>query len=442
MNTSTNAKIFAGSRLRRLRMKLGLSQAAMAQTLGLSASYLNLMERDQRPLTAQVVLKLSGMDGVDVGELASHETAHTLLPPLREMLADPLLAGEVPPGAELNEAAQAAPNFAAAALKLYGAYRELQKRLAHAARGFPAVSPETGVAEWLLSRNNDDLENLAEDIWSELSPKDDIFAGLKARLRASFGIDVRILPREIMEHDRSRYDRHSQRLLISEVLDFESRIEEAAHLLARLEGKPAIDAALAAAPFASRPDLLRGARTLLIDHLALAILAPRGKFTAAAEDLKLDIGLLARRFSMPPGHVMLRLASLRENVSAIAVHPTGNIAASVGILPFYVASDGPLCAQLPVFDDGPGIHAATLKSSEEKTFAAIAFRTAHAAYGLFLPLADFDRSIHAQRLASRPVGSTCRLCDVRNCARRTAPSVTRPAGLNDYMRGITDFEPV
>ncbi|MEO9168806.1 MAG: helix-turn-helix transcriptional regulator, partial [Aestuariivirga sp.] len=72
---STNSKIFAGSRLRRLRQKLGLSQAAFAESLGLSASYLNLMERDQRPLTAQVVLKLSSMDGVDISELAASEAA-------------------------------------------------------------------------------------------------------------------------------------------------------------------------------------------------------------------------------------------------------------------------------------------------------------------------------------------------------------------------------
>ena len=120
MNTS---KIFAGSRLRRLRLKLGLSQAAFAQSLGLSPSYLNLMERDQRPLTAQVVLKLSGMQGVDVAELAGSEAAHGLLQSLKEMVADPLLTGEMPPGNELSEALQAAPNFSAAMLKIYGAYR-------------------------------------------------------------------------------------------------------------------------------------------------------------------------------------------------------------------------------------------------------------------------------------------------------------------------------
>ncbi|MFT3987430.1 helix-turn-helix domain-containing protein [Aestuariivirga sp.] len=442
MNTTANAKIFAGPRLRRLRMKLGLTQAAMAQTLGLSASYLNLMERDQRPLTAQVVLKLSGMEGVDVSELAAGETAHALLPPLREMLADPLLAGEVPPGGELSEAAQAAPNFAAAALKLYGAYREMQKRLAHAARGFPVASSEPGAADWFQSRNNDDLENLAEEIWSELSPKDDIFAGLKARLRSGFGIDVRILPREIMDHDRSRYDRHSQRLFLSEVLGFEDRIRETAHLLARLDGKPVIDAALAASSFANRPDVLRGARACLVDHLAHAILAPRGKFTAAADDSKLDINLLSSRFSLSAANIMLRIASLKDSTSAIAFYPTGAVAVRTGVLPFYLTNDDFPCGQLPVFDEGSGFHVAALKPSDGKSFAAIAFKTANASVCLFLPQGDFEATIYAQRLTPRPVGSGCRLCEVRHCARRTAPSATRPAGLNDYVRGVTDFEPV
>ena len=40
----------------------------------MSPSYLNLIERNQRPLTVQVLLKLSGVYGMDVAEL-SGETA-------------------------------------------------------------------------------------------------------------------------------------------------------------------------------------------------------------------------------------------------------------------------------------------------------------------------------------------------------------------------------
>ena len=51
-------KLFAGARLKRLRRDLKLTQARMAEELGVSPSYLNLMERNQRPITAQVLIRL------------------------------------------------------------------------------------------------------------------------------------------------------------------------------------------------------------------------------------------------------------------------------------------------------------------------------------------------------------------------------------------------
>jgi predicted transcriptional regulator/DNA-binding XRE family transcriptional regulator len=437
---ATSSKIFAGSRLRRLRLKLGLSQAAFAQSLGLSASYLNLMERDQRPLTAQVVLKLSGMDGVDIAELAASEAAHSLLQPLREMVADPLLAGEVPPGNELGEALQTAPNFAAATLKLYSAYRENLRRLGDAARGLPAAPSETSVADWLDGRNMDDAEGLAEEIYSELSPKDDIFAGVKARLRASAGVDIRILPTTIMGDDRSRYDRHSQRLLISETLGFEDRIFEAVHLLARTEGRALVE--VATSEFADKPEQQRAARSAIQDHLALAILAPRGKFGAAAEDLKLDVCALARRFSLTQGQALRRLAQLRQGFSHLAIDATGRVLSHTGKLPFHIARDEALCGQLPLFDEGHGPHIAAFEKPDGTAEIALAFCEAGKRHALFLPLNAFAASALAQNAKRRPWGATCRLCELRNCTKRGAASATRPAGLNDYARGPTDFEPV
>ena len=50
--------LYAGAALRRLRRREGLTQASMAQRLSISPSYLNLIERNQRPVTARVVLEL------------------------------------------------------------------------------------------------------------------------------------------------------------------------------------------------------------------------------------------------------------------------------------------------------------------------------------------------------------------------------------------------
>jgi transcriptional regulator with XRE-family HTH domain len=51
-----------------------LTQTAMAEALGISPSYLNLIERNQRPLTVQLLLKLASVYKVDLDELQGEAT--------------------------------------------------------------------------------------------------------------------------------------------------------------------------------------------------------------------------------------------------------------------------------------------------------------------------------------------------------------------------------
>lgn len=87
-------KIFAGPRIRRIRNQKGLTQTAMAEGLGISPSYLNLIERNQRPLTVQLILKLASVYKVEPDELQGE--ARGSISALREVFTDPLLAGELP----------------------------------------------------------------------------------------------------------------------------------------------------------------------------------------------------------------------------------------------------------------------------------------------------------------------------------------------------------
>ena len=105
-------KIFAGPRIRRIRQGKGITQTAMAEGLGISPSYLNLIERNQRPLTVQLILKLASAYQVDPKEL--HGEAHSAVAQLKEVFTDPLLVGELPGDQELIELAEAAPNASAA----------------------------------------------------------------------------------------------------------------------------------------------------------------------------------------------------------------------------------------------------------------------------------------------------------------------------------------
>ena len=72
-------KLFAGHAVRRLRRGQGLTQAAMAEMLGVSASYLNLVERNQRPLSATLLL---GQVEIACGD-AEHLRHRRLGQPLR-----------------------------------------------------------------------------------------------------------------------------------------------------------------------------------------------------------------------------------------------------------------------------------------------------------------------------------------------------------------------
>jgi len=64
-------KLFIGPRLRRIRRELGQSQTQMAERLGISPSYVNLIERNQRPVTAQILLRMAEVYDVDLRGLAA-----------------------------------------------------------------------------------------------------------------------------------------------------------------------------------------------------------------------------------------------------------------------------------------------------------------------------------------------------------------------------------
>jgi len=197
-------KIFAGPRVRRIRMGLGLTQTTMAQALDISPSYLNLIERNQRPLTVQLLLKLSSVYKVDLDELQGEQGGNA--GQLREVFADPLLAGEIPGDQELIEFAEAAPNAANGMIRLYRAYREQAARLSDLAE---LLSREGRVAEVagprlpldevhdrLQSRPNffARIEDAAEAFHERLSVGDDMAGALKAWLKGEHGIAVRLLP--------------------------------------------------------------------------------------------------------------------------------------------------------------------------------------------------------------------------------------------------------
>ena len=110
-----------GLRISSRRKALGISQAALARRVGISASYLNLIERNRRHVGGSLLIRLAAELGIDVGEL-SGEAEHRMIAQVEEALADPVL-GPLAPGLSPHRLVAEQPQAAAAIARLHRAYQ-------------------------------------------------------------------------------------------------------------------------------------------------------------------------------------------------------------------------------------------------------------------------------------------------------------------------------
>ncbi|OBZ92736.1 Cro/Cl family transcriptional regulator [Pararhizobium polonicum] len=463
-------KIFAGARVRRIRNGLSLTQTAMAEALGISPSYLNLIERNQRPLTVQLLLKLASVYKVDLDELQGEASGSVAQ--LREMFADPLLSGELPGDQELIEVAEAAPNAAMGILKLYRAYREQSSRLkdlsallsgqGHMAALSDARLPMDEVREIFENRPHyfARIDEAAEAFHTQLSPGDDLAGVLRSWLRKEHGLTIRALPVHVMPDLRRRFDRHSMRLFLSERLSAQDQLREIAMEAAQIACPEAIAAELDQLAF-STGEARRIGRFELARYAAHAIMMPYGAFLAAAQRAKYDIDVLSARFQVSFEQAANRLVTLQRPGAAgvpfflMEIDQAGHRLRKSGAQGFPRARFGGNCPKL-------NIHAAFLQAGQiladrvEVFGGGEFFVVARTVEG---PRAGFQERIRRTALligcdavhagetvyGEAPLmtvagGTACRLCERRGCLARAEPPVTRPLGLDEMVTGLSAFD--
>lgn len=466
-------KIFAGPRIRRIRNARGLTQTSMAEALGISPSYLNLIERNQRPLTVQLLLKLSSVYRIEPEELQG-EAAQSIAS-LREVFSDPLLAGELPGDQELVEVAQAAPNAAAGILKLFRAYREQAGRLSdlndllaregRATALSGARMPIDEVRETFERRPNHfaALEEEAEAFSGLLQPGDDLAVALKAWMRKEYGIAVRVLPVAVMPNWRRRYDRHTHRLFLSERLSPFDQTREIAMEACLIRMSTAIAAELDGLGLSS-DEARRLARFELGRYAAHALMMPYQAFHAAAVKSRYDVDVLRSRFGVSYEHAANRLTTLqRTGMTGVPffmqeIDHAGNRFRRGGAQGFPHSRFGGGCPRLPVhaaFDQPGRILVEALEMPDGAGFLSIA-RTLEGPQGSFTErprrtalllgcdIAFKDEIVYADALPvgapPTPIGPSCRLCERVGCLSRAEPPVTRPLGLDEMVTGLSAFD--
>jgi len=472
-----------GRRVRRLREELGLSQVAMARRLGLSASYLNLIEHDQRPLTAKLARRLS--EELQVGIVAFSQTeSGRLANDVAEVLADPVFGGRTIGQDEIRDGIGASPGLGRALLDLFRAYhiareqadslgeemrnREVLAGVNYEFRGI--VAAMRSLAEIL--RDNPDLDVETRQRFTEIIVEDSkrlvpLFGGLLEKdARAAAPPDLHPPGEDVADFlltnagyfaeleeaadaARAAYGRDgalADDLDPAETLSLEARRFAAAKRVATNRCGEVIERCADAVSWAHQ-EARAAALSALANYVAAAILMPYGAFQRAAQDLRHDVERLQRRFGVGFEQICRRLTTLQRAGARgvpfyiVKVDMAGNVTWRLGSASMRVPRFGGVCPLWNVHAAflAPGVTRAQLSRMPDGTTyfsfarAVRAEEAERAGSPRFSAIelgcdVSFARDIvYADGLelgagaTAVPVGTTCRLCERRDCAARVLP---------------------
>ena len=450
-------KLFAGHAVRRLRRGAGMTQAAMAEMLGISPSYLNLVERNQRPLTATVLLRLADAFDFDPRTLAASEPGGGA-DAIRRRLADPIFADLEIDRAQVEEWLAGAPGGAEAFARAYD-------RMGAGAAMDPAAPDPAGQVRREIERWRNhfaDLDSAAERLADELRMgAGDLYGAMAERLRVKHQLSVRTLPVDVMPDRLRRLDLHARQLQLSELLDGAARSFALAQHLAE-EARPEIDALVRGAALDRVAERLF--RRHLTGYFAAAVMMPYARFLRACEATGYDVELLQRRFGASFEQVAHRLTTLQrvgarglaffmiraDRAGQVSKRYGGASASPLvegpGLCPLWVLFDafarqGELVSQLVRLEDNSAWF--TLARTVQPRGARAGGVHARFAVGLGLAAAE-ARTLAAARghdLAGSavPIGLGCRACTRPDCPQRSAPPMGRALLVSDREAGLSPF---
>lgn len=460
-------KLYLGPQIRRLRRERGLTQARMAGELGVSPSYVNLVERGQRPVSADLLVRLAQVYGLDLSAF-SEDRADDVFAGLTEAFADPLFQNAGVTREDAHELAAGNPVLGEAVGALYRAYQAARGELLEAGaagRAGPGDPVEEARTFLHASRNYfPPLEEAGEAFAREADRSaGGLFAALARRFEEKHRLRVRVLPGAVMAGAWRRLNRHSGEVLISESLDQASRAFHLALQLALIEQSASLDRLVNEAKFESDAGR-RLARAALANYAAASIMMPYEAFRKSAIELAYDVEALGRRFSASFEQVAHRLTTLQrpgaEGVPFffLRVDAAGNVSKrySADVFPFArYGGSCPLWNLHETFKTPRRILTQIVQLPGGSRYFSIARTVRSGAGGFDVPhaeravalgcaIADAGKLVYAKGLdldavTPAPIGVTCRLCERPDCAARAHPPLRRRLIVDEHRRLATPF---
>lgn len=465
-------KTLSGLKIRVLRKQRALTQAELARRAGISASYLNLIEANRRPVTAAVLERLAA--GLNTGrETLDGQAEKRRVDDLNEIAVDPAIGAAALPPHGAEELVGRLPDWAGLLLRLYSVYRDRNEAVLALAdrlnrdpfladsvhRMLTSVTAIRAAAEILTDEERLDLPSRRRFL--------DIIASDSARLSDTAQALVDFFG-SAHQRVRSATPMESVDAFIAETDNFFPDLEALAAGLGHGDGPPGGGAGFRdpSSRFALVKETVHGtagdpiarivqnhpalgsetARTLaaaaLESYVAGAILMPYDAFLLAARESRYDIDALMRRFGVSYEQAAHRLATLRRpgaegvRFAYMRSDPSGYVTKRLPLAALPLPRYGTACPLWAVYAafQSPGVtvrHYGQLPSGESFLFFARAVDKSTPAIGrprnlqsimLVCQAAEADATVYGDGIdrnsATLAVGTVCRLCPRQDCSHR------------------------
>lgn len=463
-------KLFIGRKVRDLREANRFTQAAFAERLGISTSYLNQIENNQRPVSAAVLLALAEKFQVDISSLASGDDDR-LLSALVETLADPIFGGYSPSLQELKLVVQNAPGFAHSLLACHQAYRRTSEQLASFDNqlGRSSVLTEPTAFEEVrdffhfVDNYIHDLDVAAEQLAGQLGlPERNAEAAIAEYLEKTHR--VRIMRAPPGDDFLRRFDPQARVLFLNSYSPPATRTFQMAYQIAALEQQEAIQRVITNADFRTT-EAAEICKIGLQNYFAGALILPYQVFMTSAKELRHDLELLAARFGASLEQVSHRLSTLQRPgmkgvpVFFATIDRAGNItkrhsAAKLQFARFGAAcplwnahqafeTPGKIIRQLAETPDG--VRYLSIATEINKTVGG--YRAPHRRYAIALgcEVSYAKDFVYADGLdlnnqdMFEPIGISCRICERTNCPQRAVPPLKAKLSIPPNSRSIQPY---
>ncbi len=474
----TNTEINLGPRLKKQRIDKGFSQAKFSKSIGISPSYLNLIENGKRKIPLSLLIKAAEELDLSVKDFST-ESNKRLLSDVMDVLSNEIFDDLKITNHDTSNFIGSSPNIAKALLTINDSYKSFKEDMQNRLETIDVTSgdlnkptrlPVEIVSDILQENKNyfNDLEisseKLREEIGLEIGPNIGSGSKLTKFLETKHNIKVKIVTVSEDEKIVKRFDEKSKIFYLSEMLTYTSRNFHLASQVAYLEASDIIEKIIKKNNVESE-EVVPLLKLSLLNYYAAAFMMPYDDFLLSAKLHKYDIEILMHHYACSFEQVTHRLTNLqRTGNEGVPFHflktdIAGNVSKRFSLSGIHIPRHGGSCPRWNVYTAflNPGkIHPQISKMPDGKVFFCIAraFEKGVEKHGMpksFVSIGLGCDMKYARDLVysegidlsnkklQMPIGVACRICPRTECQQRAFPPIDKELRLDINYRGTSPY---